>query len=97
MIIRLCSGIDRRFLHRTLDYFIAAPPDLITNQQVTTAYLELTDEISLLPTPLDDGDKAFILKQQGVMLGVELDSCDKQWRLPIKKVNRLRRAFYKIM
>ena len=96
-VVRLRSGVDRRFLHRTLDDFVAATPDLATNQRVTTTYMELADEIGLPLAPLDDGDKAFIFKQQGVVLGVELDSRDKQWRLPIEKVNRHRRAFYKIM
>ena len=80
-----------------LDDFVAATPDQLTNQLVTTAYMDLAEEISLPLSPLDDGDKVFILKQQGVILGDKLDSCDKQWRLPQEKVNCHRRTFHKIM
>ena len=57
--------------------------------------MTLADEINLPLAPLDDPDKAFILKQQGVILGVDLTETTC-WRIPADKVDQHRRAFMAI-
>ena len=63
-----------RFLHCTLDDFIAVTPDKSTNERIVLAYMTLAAEIDLPLASLDEPEKAFILKQQGVILGIDLDA-----------------------
>ena len=55
-----------------LDNFVMVTPDKSTNDWIVHAYMTLTDEINLPLASLDDPEKAFILKQRGIILGVEL-------------------------
>ena len=55
--------------------------------------MDLTDEISLPLAPLDDPNKAFILKQCGLFLSIELDAKTSQWPIPSNKVHHHRRVF----
>ena len=55
--------------------------------------MELAKEIDLPLAPLNDPKKAFIMKQQGVILGVDLNAETASWRIPADKVHRHRRAF----
>ena len=87
------SGVDKRYLHRTLDDFVAVTPDKHTNERIVKAYMDLAEEIELPLASLDDPNKAFIVKQQGVILGVDLDAESARWRIPEDKVHRHRRAF----
>ena len=60
------------------------------------AYLLLAAEIDLPLAAMDDGDKAFNLKQQGTILGVDLEARHKRWKLPAEKAHRHRRVFQEI-
>ena len=93
LVAWLRSGVNRRYLHRTLDDFVAVTPNKITNERIVKAYMDLAREIDLPLAPLDDPDKAFIVKQQGVILGVDLNAETASWRIPADKVHRHRRAF----
>ena len=93
LVAQLRSKVPSRYLHRTLDDFVAVTPDKSTNERIVHAYMTLADEINLPLASLDDPDKAFILKQQGVILGIDLDAENTCWRIPEDKVDRHRRAF----
>ena len=93
LVAWLRSGVNKRYLHRTLDDFVAVTPNKITNERIVKAYMDLAREIDLPLAPLDDPDKAFIVKQQGVILGVDLNAETASWRIPADKVHRHRRAF----
>ena len=58
LVARIRSGVDKRYLHRTLDDFVAIMPDKNTNEQIVQAYMELAKEIDLPLAPLDDPEKA---------------------------------------
>ena len=93
LVAQLRSDVPSRYLHRTLDDFVAVTPDRDTNQRIVDAYVNLAREINLPLAPLDNPEKAFLVKQQGVILGVELDAKECRWRLPTDKVHRHRRMF----
>ena len=97
LVARLrCNG-DPDHLHRTLDDFVACTPTLQENKAIVSAYMDLASEINLPLAPLDDGDKAFILKRRGVILGIELDAQYAAWRIPAEKGHRHRRAFQELL
>ena len=79
---------------RTLDDFVPVTPDRESNERIVNAYVALANEISLPLAPLDNPDKAFLVKQQGVLLGIDFDARSSRWRLPPGKANRHRRAFH---
>ena len=54
--------------------------------------MDLADEISLPLAPLNDLDKAFILKHRAVIFSIEHDAETSQWRIPSDKVHRHRRV-----
>merc|ERR1711872_610887 len=93
LVAWLRSGVNRRYLHRTLDDFVAVTPDKGINERIVKAYMDLAREIDLPLAPLEDPDKAFIVKQQWVVLGVDLNAETASWRIPADKVHRHRRAF----
>ena len=96
LVAQLRSNTPSRFLHRTLDDFVPVTPDRASNQKIADAYVGLAHEINLPLAPLDNPEKAFLVKQQGVVLGVELDARECRWRLPADKVHRHRRAFEEV-
>jgi len=96
LVAQLRSNTSSYYLHRTLDDFVAVTPDRETNQRIVDAYISLAHEINLPLAPLDNPEKAFLVKQQGIILGVELDAKDCRWRLPADKVHRHRRIFEEI-
>ena len=55
--------------------------------------MDLAAKINLPLAPLDNPDKAFILKQRGVILGIELNAETSKWCIPTDKVHRNRRIF----
>ena len=59
--------------------------------------MDLAAEINLPLAPLDDPDKAFILKQSGIILGIELDTKTSKWHIPSDKVHRHRQAFVVVL
>ena len=69
---------------------MAVTPDKHTNEQIVRAYMDLAREIELPLAPLDDPDKAFIVKQQGVILGVDLNAETASWHILADKVHRHR-------
>ena len=79
LIARLLGGVDCGYLNHTLDNFVLVIPERETNERIVLAYIGLANEINLPLAPLDDPDKAFILKQQGMILGIKFDAHLKQW------------------
>ena len=69
---------------------MAVTPDKLTNERIVQAYMDLAKEIDLPLAPLDDPSKAFIIKQQGVILSVDLNAETASWRIPADKVHRHR-------
>ena len=49
-------------------------PDLETNKCIIKTYMDMAAKISLQLAPLDNPNKAFILKQCGVILRIELNT-----------------------
>ena len=74
LVAQIRSKVPSCYLHRTLDDFVAVTPDKSTNERIVHAYMTLAEEIDLPLAPLDDSDKAFILKQRGVILGIDLNA-----------------------
>ena len=93
LVAQLRAGIDARGLMRTLDDFVPVTPDKESNEKIVSAYVALANEISLPLAPLDNPEKAFLVKQQGVLLGIDLDARNSKWSLPLEKANRHRRVF----
>ena len=93
LVAQLRAGASARGLMRTLDDFVPVTPDRESNERIVNAYVALANEISLPLAPLDNPDKAFLVKQQGVLLGIDFDARNSKWRLPLEKANRHRRAF----
>ena len=52
--------------------------------------MTLAAEIDLPLASLDEPEKAFILQQQGIILGIDLDAKETSWRIPEDKVDRHR-------
>ena len=90
LIAQLRSKVPNHFLHRTLDNFVAVTPDKSTNEQIVLSYMNLATEINLPLASLDNPEKAFILKQQGIILGIDLNAATTSWRIPAEKVDRHR-------
>ena len=93
LVAQLRSNTDSRWLMRTLDDFVPVTPDRASNERIVSAYVALADEINLPLAPLDNPEKAFLVKQQGVVLGIDFDAQGCRWRLPADKANRHRRTF----
>ena len=74
LVARLRVGADSWGLMRTLDDFVPVTPDKESNKTIVHAYVNLANEISLLLAPLDNPEKAFLVKQQGVLLDIEFDA-----------------------
>ena len=47
--------------------------------------------------PLDDADKAFLYRQSGVVLGIDIDAKNKRWRIPQDKAESHMRALQKVI
>ena len=45
------SGVNKRYLHRTLDDFVAVTPNKRTNERIVKAYMDLAREIDLPLAP----------------------------------------------
>ena len=94
LVAQLRAGVESRGLMRTLDDFVPVTPDKESNERIVNAYVALANEISLPLAPLDNPEKAFLVKQQGVLLGIDFDARNSRWRLPLEKANRHRRVFH---
>ena len=65
LVAQILSWVDKRYLHCNLDDFVAVTPDKHTIEHIIHTYIDLAKENNLPLAPLDDPDKAFILKQKG--------------------------------
>ena len=97
IVVQIRSSALSEWLNRCLDDFAPVTPDRESNERIVDAYVSLANDINLPLAPLDNPEKAFLVQQRGVVLGIEFDARSSSWRLPSDKGNRHRRVFQEVM
>ena len=78
-IVKIKSGTDRQFLHRTLDDQVIVTPNLELNKAFINTYLDLANYINLPLADTTGQDKAFLYRTSGTVLGIFFDTKKMSW------------------